>query len=101
MQIMTIASHWVGFTFPGMIDDPGSLSGNSNSPRPHLGPDASHRMSLAIFINATANPRNVAEVRVIASSDAWAANLFGAVTNGLPVSAAILAAMFAPNLSGR
>src|SRR5271168_4322900 len=89
---MTIASHWVGLTFPGMIDDPGSLAGSFNSPRPQRGPDASQRMSLAIFINATAVPRRAADARTIASNDPWAMNLFGAVTNGFPVSSAILAA---------
>ena len=52
-----MASLWVGFTFPGMIDDPGSFSGRISSPRPARGPDASHRMSLAIFISDTASVR--------------------------------------------
>src|SRR5688500_16982980 len=50
-QIMVSASLWVGLTFPGMIELPGSFSGMLISPRPALGPDASQRTSLAIFIS--------------------------------------------------
>ena len=82
MAIITIASHCVGLTLPGMIDEPGSLAGSSSSPRPHRGPEASHRMSLAIFISVTARPRSAAWARTIGSSEPRAANLFGAVTNG-------------------
>jgi hypothetical protein len=35
--------------FSGMIDQPGSFSGRRSSPRPQRGPEASQRMSLAIF----------------------------------------------------
>ena len=80
IAIITRASHCVGFTLPGMIDDPGSLAGSTSSPSPQRGPEASHRMSLAIFIRATANPRTAAWARTIGSSDPSAANLFGAVT---------------------
>ena len=52
---MVMASLWVGFTLPGMIDEPGSFSGSDSSPRPARGPDASQRMSLAIFISDTAS----------------------------------------------
>src|SRR5471032_483824 len=93
MQTITIASHWVGLTLPGMIEEPGSFSGKSNSPNPQRGPDASQRMSFAIFINATANPRNAAIAATIASSEPCAANLLGAVTKGQPVNSAILAAI--------
>ena len=90
---MTIASHCVGLTLPGMMELPGSFSGNSSSPRPQRGPDASQRMSLATFISATATPRTAAIAATIASSEPCAANLLGAVTNGLPVSSAISLAM--------
>src|SRR4249919_221887 len=40
----------VGLTFPGMIEDRGSFSGIVSSPRPQRGPDASQRISLAIFM---------------------------------------------------
>ena len=65
-----------------MIEEPGSFSGNSSSPRPQRGPEASQRMSLAIFIRATASPRSAAIAATIASSEPCAANLLGAVTNG-------------------
>ena len=82
MQTITIASHWVGLTLPGMMDEPGSFSGKSSSPRPQRGPEASQRMSLAIFIKATASPRSAAIAATMASSEPCAANLLGAVTNG-------------------
>ena len=31
-QTIVTASDWVGFTFPGIIDEPGSLAGKINSP---------------------------------------------------------------------
>ncbi len=51
---IVMASHWVGFTFPGMMEEPGSFSGIVSSPKPQRGPEASQRMSLAIFISAAA-----------------------------------------------
>ena len=56
MQIITIASHWVGLTFPGMIEEPGSFAGRTSSASPQRGPEASQRMSLAIFIRAHREP---------------------------------------------
>jgi hypothetical protein len=53
-QHIVIASHYVGFTLPGIIDDPGSFSGRESSPNPHLGPDPKNLISLAIFISDTA-----------------------------------------------
>ena len=44
-----MASHCVGFTLPGMMDEPGSFSGSINSPKPQRGPEPSKRMSLAIL----------------------------------------------------
>src|SRR5437016_4823476 len=82
MQTITMASHWVGLTLPGMIEDPGSLAGRTSSLRPQRGPDASHRMSLAIFISGTASERSPAEAPTMASRPPWAANLFAAVVNG-------------------
>ena len=45
----------VGFTFPGMIELPGSFSGISSSPIPQRGPLASHLTSLAIFMRSAAS----------------------------------------------
>jgi hypothetical protein len=47
--IMVSASHWVGLTFPGMIEEPGSFSGISSSANPARGPQDISRMSLAIL----------------------------------------------------
>ena len=55
---IVIASHWVGLTLPGIIDEPGSLLGISNSPRPQRGPEDNQRISLAIFIIEHANNLN-------------------------------------------
>ena len=63
MQTITMASHWVGFTLPGMIDEPGSLAGRISSLSPQRGPEASQRMSLAIFISGTASPRSAGVAR--------------------------------------
>ena len=41
-------------SIPGMIELPGSFSGKDNSPRPHRGPEAKNRISLAIFITEQA-----------------------------------------------
>ena len=100
MHTITMASHWVGLTLPGMIELPGSLAGNISSPIPHRGPEASQRMSLAIFIRLTARPRNVALAATIPSKPPWASNLFGAVTNDLPVSCPISSAICGPKLWG-
>ena len=61
------------------------------SPRPDRGPDASQRTSLAIFISAAASVRSAPWASTRASCAARAANLFGAETNGSPVSSAIFA----------
>jgi cytochrome bd-type quinol oxidase subunit 2 len=67
-----MASSWVGLTFPGMIDEPGSLAGNLSSWKPARGPEASQRMPLAIFMSETATPLNPALTATMASSEsAW------------------------------
>ena len=50
-QSMVMASDWVGFTLPGMIELPGSFSGMVISPMPQRGPEASQRTSLAILLS--------------------------------------------------
>ena len=66
---IVIASHWVGFTLPGMIELPGSFSGIRISPMPQRGPLASQRTSLAIFMSARgerrAARRDAATTRVV------------------------------------
>ena len=87
--IIVSASHWVGFTFPGMIEEPGSLSGIKSSPMPDRGPLARSRMSLAIFIRLTAIVFNAPCAFTIASCAASDSNLFSAVMNGSPDKVAI------------
>ena len=91
---------WVGLTLPGMIDEPGSFAGSRSSPRPLRGPEPAQRMSLAIFIKAQASRRNPPEAATTASCAASAANLFGAETNGNPVSSEIVFAQRSPNSGG-
>src|SRR5690242_17966919 len=50
-----------GFTFPGMIDDPGWTGGNWISARPARGPLLSKRRSDASLLTSTASRRNAAE----------------------------------------
>lgn len=47
--IMVSASTCVGLTLPGMIDDPGSFSGISNTAKPARSPQDITRVSLAIL----------------------------------------------------
>ena len=60
-QTIVTASDWVGFTLPGIIDDPGSFAGKISSPYPALGPDPKNLISLAIFIKQTAVVLSVPE----------------------------------------
>src|SRR5690606_8521829 len=79
---IVIASGCVGLTLPGIMDDPGSLSGITISPMPQRGPELSILISLATFISDTAARFNAPESSTIASWAASDSNLFGAVTNG-------------------
>ena len=80
-----------------MIELPGSFSGIDSSPRPQRGPLASQRMSLAIFIRLAATVFSAPCANTSASAAAITSNLFGAVTNGRPVSLPIAAATFTAN----
>src|ERR1700733_5601638 len=74
-QTMVMASHWVGFTLPGMIEEPGSFSGIDNSPRPQRGPEASQRISFEIFINEADKVSSAPWAKTISSCADSAANL--------------------------
>ncbi len=69
IETMIAASSWVGFTFPGIIEEPGSLAGRLSSWIPARGPEPSQRTSLAIFRSATARDRSAALALTMASSD--------------------------------
>ena len=71
-----------------MIEQPGSFSGRINSPMPARGPEASQRMSLAIFISAAPSVLSAPEANTKSSCEASAVNLFGCERNGRPVSSA-------------
>ncbi len=66
---MVIASDWVGFTLPGMIELPGSFSGIVISPMPQRGPEASQRTSLAILLSEAAT--------VLRAPWAWTSGVVG------------------------
>ena len=83
---IVIASHWVGLTFPGMMELPGSFSGIRISPRPQRGPLASQRTSLAIFIMFAARPFKAPWANTSSSLLVREWNLLAAVLKSLPVS---------------
>ena len=91
---MVKASHCVGLTLPGIIDEPGSFSGKLISPMPQRGPEPKSRMSLAIFIRLTASVLSAPLASTIASWAAKASNLFSAVTKGNFVMCATSLAIF-------
>src|ERR1700683_1669371 len=76
-QTIVIASHCVGLTLPGMIDDPGSFSGMESSPNPHRGPEASQRISFEMFIKEEAKVSSAPCANTISSCAESAANLLG------------------------
>ena len=79
----------MGLTLPGMMLDPGSLAGSESSPKPHLGPEPNHLMSLAIFISEAASVFSAPDAATNASWAASCANLFSALTKGIPVFSAM------------
>ncbi len=97
---MVTASHWVGFTLPGIIEEPGSFSGMWISPRPSRGPDASQRTSFAIFIISQAVALMAPCANTSSSLEVSAWNLFSAVIKGLPVSSATFFATSSENPAG-
>ncbi len=75
---------WVWGLGPG-VRDPGCREGMLISPMPHLGPEASQRISLAIFIRLTARDFNMPLVSTAASWAAWASKWLRASVKGKPV----------------
>ena len=94
-----MASHWVGFTFPGIIEEPGSFAGKTTSPIPERGPLANQRRSLAILNKDTATVFSALDSSTMLSWPPSASNLFSAVRKGRSVSLDISAAAFSPNPS--
>jgi len=75
-----------------MIEEPGSFSGNSNSPIPHLGPLPKILISYAILFKEQATVFKVPENSTKASLHYKASNLLGAVLKAYPVSKATYSA---------
>ena len=96
-QTIVRASHCVGLTLPGMMDEPGSFSGKLNSPSPERGPEPSKRISLAILLSEAAIVLSMPDISTNASWAARASNLFSAVTKSRPVKSATSAANFSAN----
>ena len=94
---MVIASHWVGLTLPGMMEEPGSFSGISSSPMPLRGPEAYQRTSFAIFMSASARTRSAPDTRTRASWAPSAAKRLSACLKAIPVSSEIFSAVSSPN----
>src|SRR5260370_35355823 len=70
-EIMVRDPACVGFPLPGMMEGPGSFSGSVSSPGPQRGPEASQRMSLAIFMSEAARAFSAPEAKTISW---WAAS---------------------------
>ena len=66
------ASGTTGFTFPGMIDDPGCRSGMRISASPVRGPLPSQRRSVAHLYSDTAMVRSTPDASTRASRAPWA-----------------------------
>ncbi len=81
-----ITSAITGFTLPGMIDEPGCRAGRLISPRPHRGPDAMRRRSLAIFERFIMQTLRAAETSVYASVFWVPSTRSGALTMGHPLN---------------
>ena len=100
-QTMSMASHWVGLTLPGMIELTRLVGGQDQlaepGPRPGGRATGCRWRSSSAARRARAARRRRPPPRPTPPS---AANLFGAVTNGYPVDSAIRAATSAPNPGG-
>ncbi len=83
-----------------MMEEPGSFSGMRISPRPHLGPLASHRTSFAIFSMSAAMALTAPWAKTISSLEVSAWNLLPAVTKCFPVSAETSSATFTSKPAG-
>src|SRR6478609_6952942 len=96
-QTMVTDSAMTGLTFPGIMDEPGCVSGKLISPSPQRGPDPSQRISLAIFIRLTATVRNCPLASTRESCADWASKWFLASLNAQPVSLEIIPITLAEN----
>ena len=93
---MIIASSWVGLTFPGIIEEPGSLDGMFSSCKPAVDRMKASEYHLQSSLAQPLVPAMPRTHVTIPSRDPRAANLFGALINGWLVSRAISAASLDP-----
>ncbi len=75
-----------GFTFPGIIEEPGCTGGKTISLNPVVGPEARSRKSFAMRISSKANSLSPLETVWAALWLCSASKLFDAVLSGKPVS---------------
>ena len=94
-------SQSTGFTFPGMMDEPGWSAGSSSSPSPARGPDPSRRRSLAIFESETATTRSWPLASTAASRADCASTWSAASRKARPVAALISATTAAAKPGGQ
>lgn len=97
---MARASHCVGFTLPGIMDEPGSLAGRESSPRPQRGPDASSLRSLAILVSEHAMVLSAPETSAMASWADMPSKRLLVKTKGSPVTFWISLQMLWPKFVG-
>ena len=83
-----------------MMEEPGSFSGMLISPSPSRGPDASQRMSFAIFIRLAASAFSAPCANTSSSLEESSWNLFSASVKLPPVRMLIWFAVSLPNPSG-
>ena len=76
-----------GFTLPGMIEEPGCVSGRAISAIPARGPIASSRRSDPIFQSDRAIVRRPPWAAIAASIEAWAWKWFVVSRTSSPVRA--------------
>lgn len=97
---ISTASGITGFTFPGIMDEPGCRSGRFISPKPVFGPDPIQRRSLFIFVKLTAMVFKAAEASTKPSRFACASKWFVASVRGSLVSWASSLMTFCENPFG-
>mmetsp|Transcript_121209 Transcript_121209/g.354293 ORF Transcript_121209/g.354293 Transcript_121209/m.354293 type:complete len:207 (+) Transcript_121209:767-1387(+) len=85
-QHMFMTSGMTGFTFPGMIEEPGAMGGRLISERPQRGPEARSLRSLQIFETFTATRRRMPEKNSIAPREELDSIRSSAKTMGKPVT---------------
>ena len=95
-----IISGITGFTFPGIIDDPGCKAGIFKSPNPDTGPLPIHLISFAILKSDTASAFKALDKWTTSSLDPCLVKWFSTSLKGIPIDDWSSLATSAPKLSG-